>query len=89
MSDRRMVRLHVLADYRSREVAYVEGSTIEVLTTDADFLLRDAPGCFEIFKPEAPEAPQTPETPEEPEAPEGKAPKGPAKDKMVKDSDQK
>lgn len=44
----RLVKLWVEKHYRSRDIDYPEGKTIEVPEDEAEFLLRDAPGCFEI-----------------------------------------
>lgn len=98
-----IVRLQVLATYRSRQIAYQEGSIIEVTEAEADFLFRDAPGCFEIA-PDIPRADVEPPAdvpPDEPpaddgeskpaddsvEPPAGKAPRRPPLDKQVKDED--
>ena len=83
-----IVRLKVLSNYRRQQVAYVVGTIIEVREDEAEFLLRDAPGCFEVV-PAGPrvdlpaEEPVVEETPEEPSVgPERKAFKRPPLDKM-------
>ncbi len=42
-----MSKLKVLSEYRSREIHYLKGTVIEVDEVWAEFLMRDAPGCFE------------------------------------------
>ncbi len=55
-----VVKLNVLADYRSREIFYQKGITIEVTEVEWDFLQRDAPGCFEVWSAPEPKAPDAP-----------------------------
>jgi hypothetical protein len=92
-----VVRLKVLAPYQSRQTMYVKDSIIEVTEPEAEFLFRDAPGCFEVAvtprvdEPPADEPPvDEPKFPDEGEGdkpPTGKAPRRPPADKMVKDGD--
>jgi hypothetical protein len=77
-----VIRLQVVSTYRARQVAYQKGTIIEVTEDEAEFLLRDAPGCFEI----APDIPRADEPPAD-EPPAGKAPKRPPLDKMISDED--
>jgi hypothetical protein len=50
------MKLKVLLNYKSNVAQYVAGVvTAELDQKTAEFLLRDAPGCFEVFEPE-PEA---------------------------------
>jgi hypothetical protein len=83
-----IVRLQVLSKYQSRQVAYQAGTIIEVTEAEADFLFRDAPGCFEIA-PDIPRVDVEPPADEPPvdEPPAGKAPRRPPLDKQVKDED--
>ena len=45
------MKLSVKQFYRSGNVAYVPGETLEVDAEHGAFLMRDAPGCFEEVKP--------------------------------------
>jgi hypothetical protein len=65
------VKLLVKAHYRSRDVILAAGSQIEVPQDEAEFLLRDAPGCFEVVGAAPP-------------VEEEKAPDEPPVDKMVR-----
>lgn len=52
------MRLYVLSDYKNRELSYQTGDVIEVDFDTAEFLMRDAPGCFSYEPPlKAMEAP--------------------------------
>lgn len=52
-----MVKLKVMADYQSSVGRYKKGATIEVGPAVADYLQRDAPGCFEVVRPKAAKRP--------------------------------
>lgn len=41
-----MVKLKVIKSYRNRNTQYQEGQVIDVTSSEAAFLIRDAPGCF-------------------------------------------
>lgn len=46
------MRLRVVADYQAGVRRYRAGEVIEAGERLAEFLLRDAPGCFEVIDPE-------------------------------------
>jgi len=46
-----MVKLRCKNGYRNRSTIYTPGQVIEVAQSIADWLSRDAPGCFEEVKP--------------------------------------
>lgn len=57
------MKLKVLLNYKSNVAQYVAGVvTAELDQKTTEFLLRDAPGCFEVFElePEAKELDQPP-----------------------------
>lgn len=43
------MKLKVLSPYRSQHTEYLAGSVIEIDPVAGEFLMRDAPGCFEVF----------------------------------------
>jgi hypothetical protein len=49
------VKLHVVNDYRCREIHYEKGQVLEVAPAVAAALFADAPGCFSLVK--APDRP--------------------------------
>lgn len=50
----KIVHLKVVKSYTCRDLVFVPGENpIEVNESLAEFLLRDAPGSFEVFKPKA------------------------------------
>jgi len=57
----RLMKLYVDKKYRNREVEYTAGKTIEVPEDEAEFLLKDAPGCFEVVEEKAEKAVKAPE----------------------------
>lgn len=69
------MKLKVLATYRNRDTQYPAGRVIEVSQAEAEFLDRDAPGCFEPYEEPEPE-------PAEPEIVD-LALEAPPEDKMV------
>jgi hypothetical protein len=48
------MKLHVTSEYRCRNTRYLPGQTIEVSGVEADWLMRDAPGCFSKDAPKEP-----------------------------------
>ncbi len=52
-----MKKLKVLSEYISRATHYPKGTVIEVDEVQAEFLMRDAPGCFEEVGKKAPRGP--------------------------------
>jgi len=62
------IRLKVISEYRAGALYYAAGSTIDAPVETALWLMRDAPGCFELIV----------------EAQPAKAFDGPPADKMVK-----
>ena len=42
-------KLKVVSEYRAGDVSYPLGEVITVEDDRADFLMRDAPGCFEVY----------------------------------------
>jgi hypothetical protein len=82
-----VVRLNVVAPYQSRQVVYQKGSIIEVTEPEAEFLFRDAPGCFEVAATLRVDEPKLPDEGEGDKPPSGKAPRRPPANKMVKDED--
>ena len=69
-----LVRLKALGRYRNRDVYYQPGTVIELPADQAAFVLRDAPGCFEVVQPPVVEN----------DEPDAKALDAPPQDKMVK-----
>lgn len=78
----KLVKLLVKKHYRSREIDYPEDKTIEVPENEAEFLLRDAPGCFEVVIEKAVKAPEDKKEPEDNKGDE-KAVDDPPVNKMV------
>jgi hypothetical protein len=66
MAGKRLMKLVVKGDYRNREVFYQKGQVIEVPEDAAEFLLRDAPGCFETATEKAVKAPEVNKMVDEP-----------------------
>lgn len=60
------MKLKVVSEYRSARERYTEGQVIDVTEAQADWLKRDAPGCFEDYvEPEPEPAVKAPEAPEQ------------------------
>jgi hypothetical protein len=53
------MQLKVVSPYRAGQVFYPEGQIIHVTEAEAAFLMRDAPGCFEVYELPAPKKPRT------------------------------
>ena len=49
------MKLTVISNYRNQHTEYLIGSVIDIDDTAGEFLMRDAPGCFEVVKPEVEE----------------------------------
>lgn len=46
--------LKVLSEYKNKNLHYLPGSTLNLDSDEEAFLLRDAPGCFEVITESAP-----------------------------------
>lgn len=69
------MKIRVLNHYRSRNIEYAVGQTIEVSESEGEHLLRDAPGCFKVLWGRVEQ--------QEPQEPEEKELENPPVDKVI------
>jgi hypothetical protein len=68
------MKIRVKQAYACRDVSHPAGAVIEVTESEGAFLLRDAPGSFELFKPEVKEVAAPPVDKAVKSPPKSKAP---------------